>query len=184
MHRPTVSVFLALSLDGFIAGENGDLSWLAEFSSDSPDDTGYTALMHDVDVLVMGRNTYDTVIGFEPWPYAGKRVVVMTHRPFSARHGEESFAGTLAALLAQLADEGHRHVYLDGGAVAREGIAAGLVDSITFSWVPVVLGGGVPLFGPGLPRTALRLDATKRLPSGLVQARYVPATATAKPPAP
>ncbi|VWB17807.1 deaminase [Burkholderia aenigmatica] len=64
--RPRVSVFLALSLDGFIAGENGDLSWLEAFSSDSPDETGYTSLMNDIDVIVMGRNTYDTVIAFDP----------------------------------------------------------------------------------------------------------------------
>ncbi|HIE4198173.1 MULTISPECIES: dihydrofolate reductase family protein [Burkholderia] len=174
--RPRVSVFLALSLDGFIAGDNGDLSWLEPFSSDSPDDTGYTALMNDIDVIVMGRNTYDTVINFDPWPYAGKRMVVMTRRELASRHGEEPFDGTLAALLEQLAKQGHRHVYLDGGLTVREGLKAGVVDRITLSWVPIVLGTGIPLFGADLPQTVLRLDDTKRLPSGLMQAMYVPVT--------
>ncbi|AYQ38641.1 deaminase [Burkholderia aenigmatica] len=173
--RPRVSVFLALSLDGFIAGENGDLSWLEAFSSDSPDETGYTSLMNDIDVIVMGRNTYDTVIAFDPWPYAGKRMVVMTRRELASRHGEEPFDGALTTLLGQLAAQGHRHVYLDGGTTAREGIAAGVVDSITLNWVPIVLGKGIPLFGNDLPQTRLQLDDTKRLPSGLMQARYVPA---------
>jgi len=168
-------VFLALSLDGFIAGENGDLSWLEAFSSDSPDETGYTSMMNDIDVIVMGRNTYDTVIAFDPWPYAGKRMVVMTRRELASRHGEEPFDGVLTTLLGQLAEQGHRHVYLDGGMTAREGIAAGVVDSITLSWVPIVLGKGIPLFGNDLPQTLLQLDGTKRLPSGLMQARYVPA---------
>lgn len=172
--RPRVSVFLALSLDGFIAGENDDLSWLEPFSSDSPDDTGYTALINDIDVIVMGRNTYDTVINFDPWPYAGKRMVVMTRRELASRHGEEPFDGALATLLDRLAAQGHRHVYLDGGLTAREGIKAGVVDRITLSWVPIVLGKGIPLFGAELPQTLLRLDDTKRLPSGLMQATYVP----------
>ncbi|WP_320338896.1 MULTISPECIES: dihydrofolate reductase family protein [Burkholderia] len=172
--RPRVSVFLALSLDGFIAGENDDLSWLEPFSSDSPDDTGYTALMNGIDVIVMGRNTYDTVINFDPWPYAGKRMVVMTRRELASRHGEEPFDGALATLLDRLAAQGHRHVYLDGGLTAREGIKAGVVDRITLSWVPIVLGKGIPLFGAELPQTLLRLDDTKRLPSGLMQATYVP----------
>lgn len=174
--RPQVSVFLALSLDGFIAGEGGDLSWLEAFSSDSPDETGYTSLMNDIDVIVMGRNTYDTVIAFDPWPYAGKRMVVMTRRKLASRHGEEPFDGALTTLLGRLAEDGHRHVYLDGGMTAREGIAAGVVDSITLSWVPIVLGKGIPLFSNDLPQTLLRLDDTKRLPSGLMQARYVPAS--------
>ncbi|MDI9650922.1 dihydrofolate reductase family protein [Burkholderia cenocepacia] len=174
--RPRVSVFLALSLDGFIAGDNGDLSWLEPFSSDSPDDTGYTALMNDIDVIVMGRNTYDTVINFDPWPYAGKRMVVMTRRELASRHGEEPFDGTLAALLERLAKQGHRHVYLDGGLTVREGLKAGVVDRITLSWVPIVLGTGIPLFGADLPQTVLRLDDTKRLPSGLMLAMYVPVT--------
>lgn len=173
MPRPRVSVFLGLSLDGFIAGPGGDLSWLEEYSTDPPEATGYADLLHDVDALVVGRNTYDVVRGFEAWPYPGKRVVVLTHRALSPLHGEEPFDGPLPPLLERLAGQGVRHVYLDGGAAVRQGLRAGVVDSLTLSWVPVVLGQGVPLFEAGLPRLGLRLEGSRILPSGLVQARYV-----------
>ena len=121
MQKPFVSAFLGISIDGCIAGENGDLSWLAELAPDSPDATGYTALMEQVDTLLIGRTTYDAVLGFEPWPYAGKRVVVLSHRDFAPRHGEQRREGSVREVLEVLAAEGCRHVYLDGGAVIRAG---------------------------------------------------------------
>ena len=143
MQKTSVSVFLGISIDGCIAGENGDLSWLAELAPDSPDATGYTALMEQVDTLLIGRTTYDAVLGFEPWPYAGKRVVVLSHRDFAPRHGEQRREGgvrEVLAGLAGLAEEGCRHVYLDGGAVIRAALREGVIDSLTLSVLPVVLG--------------------------------------------
>ena len=172
MQKTFVSVFLGISIDGCIAAENGDLSWLAELAPDSPDATGYTALMAQTDTLLIGRTTYDAVLGFEPWPYAGKRVVVLSHRDFIPRHGEQRREGSVAAVLAQLAAEGCRHVYLDGGAVIRAALREGVIDSLTLSVLPVVLGKGVRLFEDGLPRSDWRLEDTRQLPSGVVQLRY------------
>ena len=172
MQQVHVSVFLGISIDGCIAGEEGDLSWLAELAPDSPEATGYTALMEQVDTLLIGRTTYDAVLGFEPWPYAGKRVVVLSHRDFTPRHGEQRREGNLKAVLAQLAEEGCRHVYLDGGAVIRAGLREGVVDSLTLSMLPVVLGKGVRLFDGDLPRSDWQLAETRCLPSGVVQLRY------------
>lgn len=173
MQRPEVNVFLAISLDGFIADSDGQLGWLAPFGSDSPDDTGYTALMQRIDVLVMGRNTYETVLAFGEWPYAGKRVVVLSHRPV-ADERVEPFSGPIEELLAQLSEQGCRAVYLDGGAVARQALQAAMIDRMTLSWAPVLLGQGKPLFGPDLPMTTLSLIDHKVLPSGLVQCTYKP----------
>ena len=172
MQKTFVSVFLGISIDGCIAGENGDLSWLAELAPDSPEATGYAALMAQVDTLLIGRSTYDAVLGFEPWPYAGKRVVVLSHRDFTPRHGEQRREGSVREVLAALAAEGCRHVYLDGGAVIRAGLREGVIDSLTLSVLPVVLGKGVRLFEDGLPRSDWRLDGTRQLPSGVVQLRY------------
>ena len=169
MQKTFVSVFLGTSIDGCIAGEDGDLSWLADLVPDSPEATGYTALMAQVDTLLIGRTTYDAVLGFEPWPYAGKRVLVLSHRDFAPRHGEERREGSVAAVLAA---EGCRHVYLDGGAVIRAGLREGVIDSLTLSVLPVVLGRGVRLFEDGLPRSDWRLEGTRQLPSGVVQLRY------------
>ena len=172
MQKTFVSVFLGISIDGCIAGENGDLSWLAELAPDSPEATGYTALMAQVDTLLIGRTTYDAVLGFEPWPYAGKRVVVLSHRDFAPRHGEQRRAGGVRDVLEELAGEGCRHVYLDGGAVIRAALREGVIDGLTLSVLPVVLGRGVRLFEDGLPRSHWRLEATRQLPSGVAQLRY------------
>jgi len=172
MQKPFVSVFLGISIDGCIAGENGDLSWLAELAPDSPEATGYTALMAQVDTLLIGRTTYDAVLGFEPWPYAGKRVVVLSHRDFAPRHGEQRRAGGVRDVLEELAGEGCRHVYLDGGAVIRAALREGVIDGLTLSVLPVLLGRGVRLFEDGLPRSHWRLEATRQLPSGVAQLRY------------
>lgn len=174
MNRPKVSVFLGISLDGYIAGKGGDLSWLSMVETDPPEDTGFHALMNDIDVMVLGRNTYDTALSFAGWPYSGKRVVILTHRSFRSRHGEEQFSGDPVSLLQSLKQDGSKHVYLDGGAVTRTALAAGIVDELTLSWVPIILGDGIALFEAGLPRSGWRLTQSRAFPSGLVQSRYVP----------
>lgn len=173
MHRPCVRVFVAASLDGFIAGAQGDLNWLSAFD-DPPELTGYARLSAQTDTVVLGRNTYDTVQGFNGWPYGGQRVVVLTKRSLGGAHGEEAHAGSLEALLHALWTQGSRNVYLDGGQAIRQGLLSGCVDELTISWAPLVLGAGVPLFGPELPMTRLQLVASRSLPSGLVQCTYTP----------
>ena len=175
MHRPKVSIFLAVSLDGYIAGEKGELSWLETYSGDTPESTGYTALMDSVDTMVFGRNTYDVVLPFEPWPYAGKKIFVLTRRPLTPKYGEEAHEGPLDVLLSELWQKGYRHVYLDGGNAARQGLALGVVDELTLSWIPIILGKGIPLFSQGLPLRHWRLLSSCALPSGILQGKYIPA---------
>jgi dihydrofolate reductase len=170
--RPIVSVFLALSLDGFIAGPHGDLSWLDPYSTDSPVETGYDRLMSHADTLVMGRNTYEKLRSFDEWPYSRKRVVVLTHRSLSSRYGETAQAGSMHDVLNHLWDEGSRHVYLDGGQAVRQGLIEGMVDELTLSWAPVILGEGIALFAGLQHRLDLKVDGVRRLPSGLVQTIY------------
>ncbi|MGY3884885.1 dihydrofolate reductase family protein [Aeromonas aquatica] len=173
--RPSVCAFLALSLDGFIAGEGGDLDWLTPFSGDSPQETGYSALMASADVLLMGRNTFDVVRAFPDWPYGDKPVVVLTHRPAEPGANLSFRQGELGQVLRDLWQEGVRHLYLDGGELVRQGLQAGLVDELTLFWVPVVLGKGVSLFGgEPLPERLVPLS-TAVLASGLVRVIYRPA---------
>ncbi len=165
-------VFLGLSLDGCIAGEQGDLSWMEVCAAESPGDTGYDALMAQVDTLLLGRRTYDAVMGFGAWPFVGKRVRVLTHRSLEPRHGECAMGGPLREVLAQLAAEGARHIYIDGGDVVRQALVQDLVHEMTLSWVPVVLGRGTRLFETGLPGSAWQLAGSRQFRSGMVQARY------------
>lgn len=172
MDRPRVSVFLALSLDGHIAGENGDLTWLEPYSSDPQEHTGFSALMRSIDAMVFGRNTFEAVRSFDPWPYAGKRIIALTHRAMSPAHGAEAWNGPLEELLRKLWREGCGHVYLDGGEAARQGFELDVVDEFTISCVPVIRGKGVPLFVPGLAGRKWSLKESRALPSGLLQGVY------------
>lgn len=174
MDRPIVSVFLALSLDGFIASPHGDLAWLDPYCTDSPVETGYDRLMSQADTLVMGRNIYEKLLSFDEWPYSGKRVVVLTHRPLSSRYGETTQAGSIQEILKQLCGEGARHVYLDGGQAVRQGLIEGVVDELTLSWAPVILGEGIALLEGLQHRLDFKVDGVRRLPSGLVQTIYRP----------
>ena len=173
-HRPRISAFLALSLDGFIAGEGNDLAWLDPYNSDSQEETGYSALMDSTDLLLMGRNSYDIVRTFPEWPYGDKPVVVLTHRPAEPRPHVSFRQGALAQVLVELWQEGARHIYLDGGEVVRQGLQAGLVDELILFWVPVTLGRGVSLFAGALPGRLVPVSSTV-LPSGLVRVVYHPA---------
>jgi len=164
-----ISIFVGVSIDGFLAHEDGGLEFLRPFEGV---EHGYEEYMRTVDALVIGRATYDTVLGFSSWPYAGKRVIVLTHRPLVTQHGETTHEGALAPLATRLAAEGHRHVYLDGGVAIRQGLDEELVDDMTISTVPVTIGAGRPLFGGGPRTTGWTLRTARSYPNGLVQAHY------------
>src|SRR5690606_26684050 len=113
------SVFIGASLDGYIARRDHSLDWMKVVER-AGEDYGYAEFANTVDVLVLGRGTYDVVLGFGQWPYAGKRVIVLTHRPAESRHGEEFFSGPVTDLAAMLAKDGTKRVYVDGGVAIQQ----------------------------------------------------------------
>ena len=168
-----VSVYIATSLDGFIARQDGAIDWLP--GMEPGEDYGYGAFMKTVDTLVMGRNTYEKALSFGGWPYAGHRVVVLTHRPLPpAPKGAdvEAMAGTPQEVAAALAAQGARQVYLDGGRTIQAFLAAGLVDRLIITRVPVLIGSGLPLFGILPADIPLHHVRTESFASGLVQSEY------------
>lgn len=167
----TCAVFIAATLDGYIARRDGGLDFLDRVQREG-EDYGYSSFFAACDALVIGRKTYDTALGFPDWPYKGKRCLVLTHRPAASRYGEEFTDQKPRALLDWLGQQGVRTVYVDGGDVIRQFLAEKLVDELTLSIVPMLLGDGVPLFGPGLPELPLELVSSRSWPSGLVQLHY------------
>jgi dihydrofolate reductase len=166
--RPRISCFIATSADGYIAGPRGEIDWLF-----SDADYGYTAYFASVDAVVMGRATYETALGFGDWVYAGKRAWVLTNRPVTALPEVDYRSGDVEEVVADIARAGCRHVWLVGGGdVVGQFRRAGLVDEWIISLHPVLLGAGLPLFPPGLPRGELELLSAEGFPSGLVQVRY------------
>ncbi len=172
------AAFIATSLDGFIARPDGALDWLTGATT-SADDHGYAAFMATIDTLVLGRHTYETVLGFGgDWPYVGKRVVVLsrtlaaTDLPAALVGQIELHPGPIAALLSHLDASGSRWLYVDGGQVIQAFLAADRLDELIVTRIPVLIGAGIPLFGE--PGRDIRLDhvQTTAFESGFVQSRY------------
>jgi dihydrofolate reductase len=169
----TVSVFIGTSVDGFIARPNGDLDFLPPGGGEPH---GYDEFMASVDALVIGRNTFETVLAFPTWPYGDKRVVILSSRSLdlSAVRGGvvEQMAGPPALIISKLAARGIHHLYVDGGITIQRFLREGLVQRLVITRVPVLIGDGIPLFG-ALPRDVrLRHVATQHFPSGLVKSEY------------
>lgn len=166
------SVFVGTSLDGFIARPNGALDFLPAGGGEPH---GYDEFMTSVDALVIGRHTFETVLGFGEWAYGKKPVFVLSSRPLPpvpTGAVVERLAGEPAAIVAQLEARGVRHAYVDGGVTIQRFLRAGLIQRLVITRVPVLIGSGIPLFG-SLPRDiSLRHVATRHYQSGLVQSEY------------
>jgi dihydrofolate reductase len=168
-----ISVFVGSSVDGFIARPNGDLDFLPAGGGEPH---GYTEFMASVDTLVIGRKTFETVLRFADWPYGKKRVVVLSSNPVDlslVRGGVvEQMAGSPAEIVAKLAASGAQHLYIDGGITIQRFLRADLVQRLTITRVPVLIGEGIPLFDTLPHDVKLRHIATQHYASGLVKSEY------------
>jgi dihydrofolate reductase len=177
--RTKTSAFIAASLDGFIAREDGDIDWLGAGSgepSDPSEDYGYAAFAGTVDVMVMGRGTYEKVLTFEGWPYGSTKVIVLSSQPLvipdHLANRVEAMSATPQDVVTELTRRGHRHAYVDGGQTIQRFLAAGLLDRLIVTRIPILLGSGLPLFGSLSGDVRLRHVRTRDYPSGLVQSEY------------
>jgi dihydrofolate reductase len=166
-----VSVFLAASLDGYIATADDDLSWL-EAAARPDEDYGYDAFLATVDALAMGRGTYDHIADLDPLPFGNRPLYVFTHRPPAARPGVTFWELTPRDALRQWESAGLTRVYVDGGRLLSAFLDEGLVDDLQITAVPLLLGGGRPLFHPLSAPTQLVLEDVQAFPSGMVNLRY------------
>lgn len=169
--RPKVSIYIASSIDGYIARKDGNLDWL-HYGHTGDEDYGFKKFTSTIDAVVMGRNTYEVVAGFEEWAYKDKRVIVLSNTLPKVRKEAELFSGQLTELLAKLHAETIKHIWIDGGITVSRFLEAGLVDDITVSIIAMVLGSGIPLFSTMKREHKCRLISTQSYPSGLVQLKY------------
>jgi dihydrofolate reductase len=171
------SVYIATSLDGYIARENGDIDWLPGGDSEGSDeDYGFQEFMDSIDVLVMGRNTYEMVLSFGKWPYGNKPVVVLSSKPVQIPRDiaetVESKSCSPTELVKQLSERGAKHLYIDGGKTIQSFLNAGLIQQLIITRVPVLIGSGISLFGPLNKDVKLRHIETRSFARDLVQSRY------------
>jgi len=168
------SVFVGTSLDGFIARTNGALDFLHAPQGD-PEPHGYDEFFATVDAVVMGRMTFETVRTFEKWPYGPKPVFVLSSQPLAATPPGavlERMSGPPADIVAQLAVRGLKHLYVDGGLTIQRFLEAGVINRLIIARVPVLIGAGIPLFGPLQRDIILKHIATRVYANGLVQSEY------------
>ena len=166
------SVFVGMSLDGFIARLDGRFDFLQSAESGPH---GYEGFIATVDALLIGRGTYEVVLGMGGWFYGKKPVFVLSSKPLApAPRGAvvEHMSGEPGKIAKQLDKRGIRHVYVDGGLTVRQFLDAGLIDRLIINRVPVLIGSGIPLFGPLARDIRVKHIATRTLKGGGVQSEY------------
>ncbi len=172
------SVFIAASLDGYIARPDGDIEWLhrPEYETAELKGVTYESFIATVDALVMGRKTLEKVLSFPEWPYEGKPVIVLSHQqleiPAHLEGKVEVMAGDVTTLVATLAERGMRHLYIDGGQTIQAFLDSGLINELIITRIPVLLGQGIPLFSQIGSEHELRHVGTYVSDNGFVQSRY------------
>ncbi len=170
------SVFIATSLDGYIADKNGGIDWLHSIPNPENDDMGYIEFTNRIDAIVMGRTTFETVLGFDcDWPY-NKPVFVLSNtlKEIAESHQGKVFLikGTLTEILSQIHEQGHFNLYIDGGTTIRNFLKEDLIDEMILTTIPIVLGGGSPLFTELPNQLQFELTQTKTFLHQIAQNHY------------
>jgi len=169
-----ISVYIAVSLDGFIARKDGGLDWLPP-GSDGSEDYGYAEFMSTVDIIVMGRNSFEKVLTFGEWPY-DKKVIVLTSRdltrPPELADKVEALHLSPRELVHEMDIRGATGIYLDGGITIQHFLREGLVDEMTITTIPILIGDGLLLFGSLEKDVKLELIKSQSFKNGFVQNKY------------
>ncbi len=142
-------VYIATSLDGYIARRNHSLDWLDELSNPENDDFGYASFMLGIDALVMGRNTFDKILSFNEWPF-NKPVFIVSNSlkniPTDLQGKAKIINGTVTEMLDEIHQSGYKELYIDGGQTISTFLAEDKIDEMTITRVPRLLGDGIRLF--------------------------------------
>lgn len=170
------SVFIATSLDGYIADKKGGIDWLHSIPNPGNDDMGYVEFSNGIDALVMGRTTFETVLGFDvDWPY-DKPVFVLSNKlkeiPETYKDKAYLVKGTLTEVLGQIHEKGYKKLYIDGGTTIRNFLKEDLIDEMVLTTIPILLGGGSPLFTELPNELKFELIGTKTFLNQVTQNHY------------
>ena len=167
-------LFIAMSLDGFIAKQDGDISFLSQVEKEG-EDYGYAKFIESVDTIVLGRKTYDKILsmGIE-WPYGSREVYVLTRSLKPDSGSLHFYSGDLSDLILKLKSQKGKHIYCDGGAeTVHQLLQEDLIDEVIISIIPHLLGDGIALFKGGLQEKKLQLMGATSFEKGLVQLHYI-----------
>lgn len=171
------TVYIATSVDGFIARSNGGIDWLPSGGAvEGSEDYGYQDFINSVDAIVMGRNTYELALSFDLWLYGEKPVLVLSHRkidiPDDIARTVESMGASPREIVSRLSMRGYNHLYIDGGKTIQGFLRDGLIQQFIITKVPILLGTGIPLFSSLPHDVRLHHLETRQFENGLVQSKY------------
>jgi dihydrofolate reductase len=169
-----VKLYIAMSLDGFIAKPDGDISFLSQVEQVG-EDYGYSAFMKSVDTVILGRKTYEKILsmGIDK-PYGEREVFVLTHNPHPGKDKLTFYSGNLPELISSLKSKSGKNIYCDGGAeTVQRLLQEGLIDEFIISIIPILLGDGISLFNKRFQEQKLQLVNSKSFEKGLVQLHYL-----------
>ncbi len=174
-NTPRVKLYIASSLDGYIARENGSIDWLTEYENNSETDYGYSEFYSSIGTVLMGRKTYEQVLGFGDWPYAEKKTYVFTRQkePLNREKNVEFVSGDIGEFARRLKENTDEDIWLVGGSqIIKVFLEEGLVQEMIVFIVPIILGSGIPLFDHIRKKIRLRTGKVKRYENGLVRVEY------------
>lgn len=173
------SVFIATSLDGYIAREDGSIDWLPDPDTDEKgngEDYGYQDFMSKIDAIVMGRHTFDLVLSFDQWPYGDMPIFVLSTRkvkiPDKIKRSVKHISGDPGEITQKISEQGYKHLYIDGGKTIQGFLNAGLIEELTITTIPVLIGSGIPLFGALNKDIHLSIVESRTFKNRVVQTRY------------
>lgn len=180
--KTKASVYIATTVDGYIAEKDGSVDFLEQYQSsvsDGDGDMGFSDFLNSIDLLIMGRKTFDQVISFGEnlWPYGDRQVWVWSRHPSTVHipkmrsNNVVASSGEPRELLKMTQQNGFRHVYVDGGTTIKHFLSQGCIDNLILTRVPMLLGEGIPLFLE-MQRLLLEHVSTKSYSNGLVQSHY------------
>lgn len=169
-------VYIAQSLDGFIADKNGNLDWLNEIPNPDNDDFGFAEFIDQIDAIVMGRKTFEKVATFGVWPYTKPVYVVSS----TLNALPENYSGKAEILnlapydiLEELKSRGMNNFYIDGGALIQSFLSQDLIDELIITTIPILLGGGISLFGNLEKPLNLKFIKLEVLQNSLIKSYYI-----------
>ena len=170
-------VYIATSLDGFIATSDGGIDWLDEIPNPNQSDFGYAEFISRIDAIVMGRNSFEKVITFGFWPYDEKPVFVLSNRlqhvPQDLVDAVEIISGNdIKTVVNQLSKRGYHKLYIDGGRTIQSFLAEDMIDELTITRVPILLGNGIPLFDRLTTKLSFKHEKTEIFNNVLVKSTY------------
>lgn len=169
-------LYIASSLDGYIARPDGSIDWLTSLPNPSSEDYGYTELLARISTIVMGRKTYDDIIGFDmEWPYSGLTTFVVSSDKSWMPRSPESYLlqGEVKQALQKLKSDAEKDVWLVGGAtLITAALRHKLLDTMIIAVIPTIIGAGIPLFSGDTGESKWALTEVKSFDTGVVNLTY------------